>query len=91
MAVFAVIAYSEPLRLKQAVVEQCGANQYELTPGCWFVVDDGTTKLVADKLGLTDGKIGAQGVVPLFTGYSGWGPRAAWDWLQNAKSAAPNG
>ena len=91
MALYAIIALSEPEKLKQAVITQYGANHYEFGRSTWFVADDGSSKQVSDRLGLTNGGIGSTGVVLLFTAYSGWGPPGAWAWLQERGSAIPNG
>jgi hypothetical protein len=91
MPVFAVIATVNPAAVKNAVTTQYGANHFEFSPTVWFVPDVGTTKTILDKLGLTEGKIGAQGVVLKFTGFAGYAPATAWTWLQANSDAAPNG
>jgi hypothetical protein len=91
MAVFAVIASSQPENIKAAVIEQYGANHFQFTSNVWFVPDTGTTKDVMDKLGLTGGKIGAQGVVLKFDAYAGYGPAAAWTWLDKNPDAVAHG
>jgi len=68
-----------------------GANHFSLGPSAWLVPDEGSSKQVADKLGITDNKLGAQAVVFLLTGYSRFGPIAAWSWLTQCGSAIPNG
>lgn len=91
MAVFAVIATTEPERVNAAVIEQYGANHFRFSPTTWFVVDDGTSLFVSEKLGIADGRIGAQGAVLLFTGYSGYAAPQVWQWLRTLGSAVPNG
>ena len=91
MPIFSVIATVNPSALKNAVTTQYGANHFEFSPSVWFVPDTGTSKNVLDKLGLADGKIGAQGVVLKFTGFSGYASAAAWTWLQANSDAVPNG
>jgi hypothetical protein len=91
MPVFAVIATVNPAALKTAVVTQYGANHYEFSPTVWFVPDVGTTEQVSNKLGLAGGKIGAQGVVLRFTGFSGYAGANAWTWLQSNSDAVTNG
>lgn len=90
MAVFAIVATVSETALREAVLGVYGVESHQLSPSCWFVVDEGTTKSVSDKLGLTSGGIGAQGVVLSLTGYSGWAPVAAWEWLA-VHGATPNG
>lgn len=91
MAVFAVIASIDAEKLKGAVTAQYGANHYQFSPTTWFVPDSGSTKDVADKLGLTGGALGAQGVVLKLSGYSGWASAAAWTFLGQHPEAVPNG
>ena len=91
MAIFAVIARSDPAKMKAAIERQYGANHHEFASDVWFVPDVGTTKDVADKIGLTGGTVGSEGVVLGFTGYSGWGPPAGWQWLGARPDTVPNG
>jgi hypothetical protein len=91
MAVFAVIASTEAERLGAAVIAQYGANHYKFSPSSWFVPDSGTTKDVADKLGLIGGGVGAQGVVIKISGYAGWAGAAGWSFLSQHPEAIPNG
>lgn len=91
MAVFAVISTGNASAIKSAVVTQYGANHYEFAPYVWFVNDGGTTKDVADKLGMTKGDDNVQGLVLKFDGYSGRGPATAWTWLQGFPTTVSNG
>lgn len=91
MAIFVIIASTNAEKLKAAVVAQYGANHYEFSTSSWFVPDSGSTKDVADKLGLTGGVVGAQGVVTKMTAYSGWAASAGWTFLGQHPEAVPNG
>jgi len=91
MAVFAVIAATNADKLQAAVTAQYGANHYQFSPSSWFVPDTGTSKDVADKLGLTGGTVGALGVVVRMAGYSGWANGAAWSFLSTHPEAISNG
>lgn len=91
MSVFAIIGTYNPAAIKNAIVAQYGANHYEVATNAWFVSDSGSTKDVADKLGITKGETGVQGVVVKFDGYSGRGPATAWTWLQSIPGTVPNG
>lgn len=91
MAVFAVIASTEAEKLRAAVTAQYGANHYEFSPTSWFVPDSGTTKDVADKLGLTGGTVGALGVVLKISAYSGWAAAPGWKFLGQHPDAVSNG
>jgi hypothetical protein len=91
MSVFAIIGTFNPGALKTAIIAQYGANHYEVAPNAWFVNDTGTTKDVADKLGISKGESNIQGAVVKFDGYSGRGPATAWTWLQGIPGTVPNG
>jgi len=91
MAVFAIIASSAPQLLKAAVTTQYGASHFQFTDNVWFVSDTGTTKDVADKLGISDGKVGALGAVLQFGAYSGRATGSVWTWMQQFPETRPNG
>jgi len=91
MAVFSVIATSNPEKVQAAITARYGANHFAFSPTAWFVSDSGTSKDVADRIGLTSGGIEATGVVLSFTGYSGWAKGDAWAWLQQFPEARSNG
>jgi hypothetical protein len=91
MSVFAVIGIVNPNAIREAVVRQYGANHHQFAENAWFVPDNGTTKDVSDKLGITNGALNAQGVVLKFDGYSGWASAEGWKWLANQSGALPNG
>jgi hypothetical protein len=91
MATFAVIGTGNPAAIKQAIVAQYGANHYEFASYAWFVQDAGTTKDVADKLGITKGDNGVQGVVVRFEAYSGRAAATAWTWIAGFPGTVPNG
>lgn len=91
MAVYAVIGIVNPAAIKEAIIRQYGANHADISPSVWFVPDPGTSKDVADKLGITRGESGIQGVVVRFDGYSGLAPAALWTWLSGNPGTIPNG
>lgn len=91
MAIYAVIASTNPELLKAAVVTQYGASHYEFAPNVWFVSDTGSSKDVAEKLGITDGSVGASGVVLRFDAYSGRASVAGWTWLRQFPETVSNG
>jgi hypothetical protein len=92
MSVFAVIATVNPAGVKAAIVAQYGLNHYEFAPNAWFVSDGGTTKIVSDKLGITEGSDNYQACVLKFSAYSGRAAATAWTWLQAFPvDAVPNG
>ena len=91
MSLFAVVASFNPEAIRTALRTQYGANHYELSPTFWFVSDSGSTKDVADRLGITDGAIGAQGMVLKFDAYSGFAAAEGWQWIAARGGAAANG
>ena len=91
MALYAVIATTNPAAVESAVAAQYGAAHFSFASNTWFVSDSGTSKMVADKLGLTNGKVGGQGIVVLVSGYSGFARADTWTWLQQYPEALPNG
>jgi hypothetical protein len=91
MAVYAVVGTSNPQAIKQSIVAQYGANHYEVAGNAWFVNDAGTSKDVADKLGISTGVNGVLGVVVRFDAYSGRHAATAWTWLQAIPGLVPNG
>ncbi len=91
MAVFAIVASSNPTAMQTAVTTQYGANHFQFTSNVWFVSDVGSTKDVADKIGITDNRIGALGGVFRIDAYSGYASNAAWAWLQPFTEVRSNG
>lgn len=91
MAVFVIIGTVNPAAIKSAVVTQYGANHFEFSPSSWFVSDAGTTKDIADKLGITTGVNDVQGAVLKFDAYSGRAAATAWSWIQAKGGAIANG
>lgn len=91
MPAFTVIATTNAPVIEAAINRQYGANHYRFSPTVWFVADVGTTKDIADKLGITNGALGAQGVVLKTVAYSGYATASAWSWLQNIPDVYSNG
>ncbi len=83
MGVFVVIGHTELAKLGEKVVAEFpAAASYALPPAAWFVEFDGTQLQVSDKLGLTNGALGAQAVIAPITQYQGWAPNALWEWIR---------
>jgi hypothetical protein len=91
MAVYAVIGVGNLEALKTQIATQYGATKYEFANNVWFVSDAGTTKDVADKLGISKGDNGVLGVVLRFDAYSGRAPATTWTWLQAFPGMISNG
>jgi hypothetical protein len=91
MAIFVITVTQNPDAAGRAVVEQYGASHLQLSPNTWFVSDSGTTKEVADKIGMTSGTDAAvQGAVLKVSAYSGRATASVWNWLQARGEALPN-
>jgi hypothetical protein len=91
MSVFVVIGSINPAAIGAAVEKQYGANHYKLANNVWFVPDSGTTKDVSDKLGISDNRLNAQGVVLRFDGYAGYAQAESWRWIASQAGTIANG
>lgn len=64
-----------------AAIKREKLKHYELKNDTWLISYKGTTRELADVLGIRDGDTGP-GIVCLIEGYSGRLPRDAWEWLK---------
>jgi len=87
MNVFVVVGHQGLNELGAAIREHYTGQHYVLTPATWFVADNITSGEVSAKLGLENGKIGAQGVVVTVTTYAGFAPRDLWEWIKSKVEA----
>jgi len=78
---FLVVAVRGADRIKQSVELLPSDDYYEVKPDTWFVLYDGTTRKLAETLGIRDGKNGTGVVVPV-GGYSGRSSAELWEWLK---------
>lgn len=78
---FIALATKDADRIR-AAVEKLPAEQYfELRPDAWLMFFNGTTRQLAEDLGIRQGTNGSGFVAPI-TGYSGRGPADLWEWLK---------
>jgi hypothetical protein len=91
MALYVVIGTINAPAIKAQIVAQYGANHFEITTNAWLLTDVGTTKDVADKLGMSKADSGALGVVLRCDAYSGRAPATTWTWLQANPGVVANG
>ena len=91
MTVFAIIASTNPSVMGAAVVAQYGANHHQFAENVWLVADIGSTRSVSDKLKITNGEIGALGVVVEVAAYAGYASAGVWQWLQQYPEARSSG
>jgi hypothetical protein len=87
MPIFVVIATKEArqvgerIRAVQSDPEGGITSCYELKPDTWFVAYDGTTRQLAEALGVRSGETGS-GVVVSVENYSGRAGSDLWEWLR---------
>ena len=82
MSVFLVLSMADTSAVLEARIESiCGeSGKFALKDGAWFVVFEGSTHLLAEKLGVRGGETEPALVLP-FTNYSGRASPDIWDWL----------
>ena len=93
MALFVVIARTEREKMAAKVRAVYPDEHWTFTDNVWFVYDKITSAEVADKLELSEGKLGGHGIVISMTVWKGWGPGDAWEWVNSRTSRdrqAPN-
>ena len=79
---FMVVALRTPTEIKAQIVATVSAEGfYELKPDTWLVRYNGTTRELAEKIGVRQGTSGT-GLVVSITGYSGRAPGDIWEWLK---------
>ena len=82
---FAVLAVDNPAAMATAISKHYASDSFSLGPGQWLVVDKGTAKEIADKLGITDASVSAALVIAI-GGYFGRKEANLWEWMK-AKAA----
>jgi hypothetical protein len=78
---FVVIATRGAERIQAAIEALPLDTYYELKSDTWFVLYEGTTKRLAESLGIRTGTNGS-GVVAPISGYSGRASSDFWDWIK---------
>ncbi|HUB97572.1 MAG TPA: GNAT family N-acetyltransferase, partial [Stellaceae bacterium] len=81
--IFVVVGHTQIVKLGEAIrAAYPGARHFELPPATWFVRhDDQSATDVATKIGIADGKLGAQAIVFSLGQWSGWGRNELWEWI----------
>jgi hypothetical protein len=79
MRAFVVIATRDSPKVQTALREK-GYQYYTVNSDVWLVAFDGTTRQLAEELGVRSGQTGP-GLVCAISGYSGRLPKEAWEWL----------
>jgi hypothetical protein len=81
MAIFLVLARTEPEKVQAKIHLVYPGENIEFSSTSWFVYDTLTTQEVAEKLQMTKGEVGAEGIVLSAAVWTGYGPSAVWEWL----------
>jgi hypothetical protein len=79
--VFIVGATAHSVEVAKTIAEKHFGNFFELKPDTWFISFDGTTRQLAEDIGIRSGESGSGVVAPL-TGFSGRASKDVWDWLR---------
>lgn len=83
--IFAVIATRETDSVRREIEKFASDAFYQLTSDTWLVSYEGTTRQLAEHLGIRKGLTGA-GLVILVGGYSGRASSDVWEWLKVHRS-----
>lgn len=83
MTIFAVVALDQAnsVPLFNAVNQRVGGKYFQLAAGHFLVNAPGTAQDISTQLGIVSGTIG-QAVVYNISGYFGYAPSTAWEWLK---------
>jgi hypothetical protein len=79
--IFIVVATKGTDRIFNAIERLQGAASFEIKPDTWLVQFDGTTRGLAETLGIRDGTNGSGFVAPI-SGYGGRASSDLWEWLK---------
>ena len=79
--IFVVVATKGADRVRQAVEARPPDTYFEVKFDTWLVFFDGTTRKLAEDLGIRNGANGSGLVAPI-TGYSGRASSDMWEWLK---------
>jgi len=79
--IFAVVATRQAAEIRREVEKLPEHSFYELTDDSWLVAYEGTTRQLAERLGIRSGDAGS-GLVIQAAAYSGRASNDLWDWLK---------
>lgn len=83
MSIYAVVALTDPEKVGIAVQTHYAEQSRAISSTSWLIADDRTAAEVSSNLELSDGGLGAQGVVLAVSAYTGFAPAGLWDWLKS--------
>ncbi len=78
---FTVIATKGAERVQQEIMKLPEDSFYELKPDTWLVAYSGTSRKLAEQLGIRGGENGS-GIVVSVDGYAGRATGDFWEWVQ---------
>jgi hypothetical protein len=79
MSVFVIVATRDPGKILEEIRQRELAH-FKVTADSWLVAAGGTTRELAESLGIRSGENGS-GLVCRIEGYSGRLAKDAWEWL----------
>ena len=79
--IFMIVASNRPEAVRDAIHNLPEGDFFDITHNSWVVSFDGTTRALAEHLGIRQGKTGS-GVVAAISGYSGRATGDLWDWFK---------
>ena len=93
MAIFAIISQAPRPEITERLNGLFGAKMHKFSDSSWIVIDEGTAKQVAEKIGAgKEGDIRTSVIVLTLTGsYWGRAQTETWDWLRDAVQGGANG
>ena len=81
MAVFVIIPTANEAQIAATLNGRVDLKKHQMPKGEWLVSYEGTSKMLSDELGISDGANGT-GAVFSIGGYYGRAPTDIWEWLK---------
>ena len=88
MAIFVMFRSGTPAKLDEALTRLYPDDNLEISKGVWLVSSPGTARQLSDKLGVSDGELGAA-IIFSMGNYYGRASTEIWDWIK--EKAEQNG
>jgi hypothetical protein len=81
MAVFAIVSLRNDLQLDEIIARVYWKESLRVSPSHWLVIDKGTPREVAERLGINAGH--GEAIIYNVSSCSGRAPNSVWEWLQS--------
>ena len=81
MAVFAIVSLRNDLQLDEIIARVYWKESLRVSPSHWLVIDKGTSREVAERLGINAGH--GEAIIYNVSNYWGRAPNSVWEWLQS--------